>query len=120
MNRIFPITVLFILIGCGSKDDLQENTCTAEIVFSVYATIYDDAGQLIENATVTYSVDGGAEGSCEMDGIGGHYCGEDEAGEVAIYVLAEGYDDAEETVTVEEDECHVTMEILDIELVASE
>jgi hypothetical protein len=55
-----------------------------------------------------------------MDGIGGHYCGEGEAGEVAIYVLAEGYEDAEETVTVEEDECHVTTEILDIELGSSE
>jgi hypothetical protein len=120
MKTIFPITLLSILIGCGSKDDPQENSCTAEIVFSVYATIYDDAGLLIENATVSYSVDDGAEGSCEMDGIGGHYCGEGEAGEVAIYVLAEGYEDAEETVTVEEDECHVTTEILDIELGSSE
>ena len=119
MKNICSITVMALIFGCGSKEDtgeIEDIVCTANIEFSVYATIYNEAGEVIENASASYSAEE-ISGDCEADSIGGHYCGEEQSGEVTIFVSAEGYVDAEETVTVEADQCHVITENLDITMV---
>ena len=120
MKNIGSIALISLLFGCGSKEDsgeIDDIACTASIEFSVYATIYNEAGEVIENASVSYSAEA-MSGDCEVDSIGGHYCGEEQSGEVTILVSAEGYVDAEETVTVGADQCHVITENLDITMTA--
>jgi len=120
MKNIGLIALFTLLFGCGSKEDTGENeeiACTASIEFSVYATIFNEAGEVIENASVSYSA-GEMSGDCEADSVGGHYCGEEQSGEVTIFASAEGYVDAEETVTVGADQCHVITEKLDITMTA--
>ena len=122
MKNICSITFVSLLFGCGSKEDTgeyDEIACTANIEFSVYATIYNQDGEVIENASVSYSSEE-MSGDCELDSIGGHYCGEEQSGEVTIFASAEGYVDAEETVTVNADQCHVITENLDITMIATE
>ena len=121
MKNLTNYAMLSLLFGCGSKEDtgeLEELVCTASIEFSVYVTVYDEAGEVIDNASVSYISDE-MSGACEADSIGGHYCGEEQSGDVTISVSAEGYVDAEETVNVEADECHVITEYLDIRLATS-
>ena len=123
MTGILSLTIFSFLLGCDTEEEVKDTgfiSCTSNIEFSVYVTIYDEAGEVIENAAPTISIDGGDDISCEEDSIGGHYCGEDIPGEVTISVSVDGYEPAEETVTVGEDECHVIMEIVDITLVPSE
>ena len=126
MNKVFPIVFCSLLFGCNEKEETEETedsgliACTSEIVSSVYVTIYDENGEVIENAAPTYSVDGGPEGSCEEDSIGGHHCGEEQAGTVTIHVSVEGYEDAEQSVVVESNECHVITEEMDIRLVPAD
>ena len=122
MRHSMSVAFLSLLLGCGSKDDtgeLEELACTASIEYSVYVTVYDEDGKVIENASVSYSSDA-MSGDCEMDSVGGHYCGEEQSGDVTIFVSAEGYVDTEQTVTVEADECHVITEMLDVTLIATE
>ena len=97
MKNFGCITLLSLLFGCGSKEDtgeLEELACTASIEFSVYVTVYDEAGEVIDNVSVSYTSDE-MSGTCEADSIGGHYCGEEQSGDVTISVSAEGYVDAE-------------------------
>ena len=116
-----PIALCSFLTACGLKDgDTASTICTAEIIFSVNVQVYDEAGQIIEDADPTYSVDGGAVGSCENDGVGGYNCGEDQEGAVTVYVSVDGYEPTEGTVTVSGDECHVTTESMTFRLAASE
>jgi hypothetical protein len=120
MTKLFPTALFSLLTACGDKDgDTGFSICTAEIIFSVNVKIFDEAGQPIEDASPTYSVEGGAEGTCESDGIGGHNCGEDQEGSFTVYVSVDGYEDAEDTVTVSGDECHVTTESMEFQLVLS-
>ena len=114
--------LFYHFFGCGSKDDtgeLEDFACTASIEYFVYVTVYNEDGSVIENASVSYSSDA-MSGDCEMDSVGGHYCGEEQSGDVTIFVSAEGYVDTEQTVTVEADVCHVITEMLDVTLIATE
>ena len=113
MNTFLPIAICTLFTGCGPY------VCTAQQVFSVNVQIYDDAGRVIEDAAPTFSVDGGEEAPCENDSTGGYNCGEDQEGVVTVYVSIDGFEDAEESVTVEGDKCHVTTESMEIDLVAS-
>ena len=130
MKNFACIALLSLLFGCGSKEDtgedntgeddtgeLEELNCTASIEFSVYVTVYDEAGEVLEGASVSYSSEE-MSGDCEMDSVGGHYCGEEQSGDVTIFVSAEGYYDDEETVYILADECHVITQNLDITLSA--
>ena len=122
MRRCMLVAFLSLFLGCGSKDDtgeLEDFVCTASIEYSVYVTVYNEDGSVIENASVSYSSDP-MSGDCEMDSVGGHYCGEEQSGDVTIFVSAEGYVDTEQTVTVEADVCHVITEMLDVTLIATE
>ena len=120
MIRIVPLFLCSVFLACENKnEDSSSLICSSDIAFSVYVTIYDDNGQVRTNASPTYSVDGGSEGSCEQDGIGGYYCGEEQTGNVTIHVNVEGYEPVEESVVVEADECHVKMETMNINLTPS-
>ncbi len=115
LYRFLPIALCSLLVGCK-----KETLCSTEIIFSVNVEVLDEEGELVEDAAPTYSVDGGEVQSCEQDGIGGFNCGEDQAGDVTVYVSVEGYEEDEQSVMVEEDECHVTQESLSFQLVASD
>ena len=117
MTKIFPFALL-LLTSCDSKETDSGILCSNNIVFSVNVKVYDDGGQMIEDAAITYSVDNGPEKACESDGAGGYNCGEDEAGTVAVYVSVDGYEDAEQAVYVEAGVCHVTTETMAFNLVA--
>ena len=122
MKKFMSITLVSLLFGCGSKEDtgeVEDIACTASIEFSVYVTVYDEDAKVIENASVSYSSED-ISGDCEMDSVGGYYCGEEQSGDVTISVSAEGYVATEETVTVEADECHVITEMLDITLIPTD
>lgn len=119
MNRSIiasiPALALLAAVGCQDPDGDPPIDCTDEFVTSVVVDVVDDDGNLIEDATGVYTVDGGPEQDCE--GAGGELaCGGEEAGDFAITVDGFGY--AAETIelTVGQGECHVIQEYVEVTL----
>jgi hypothetical protein len=95
------------LVGCGSE---ASQACTEEIRASVNVTVHDSNGAAVEDATVSFSVDGGASTSCQGGPQGQYACGEEITGSFVI-TATRGAATASATVTVEdEDSCHVHTE----------
>ena len=90
--------------GCGSGGD--EMACTTEARSSVTLEVVDTMGNRITDATVTYSVDGGASKNCEPFPDGTYTCGFEEAGAFSI-TATRGMDTHTHNLTVTSDECHV-------------
>lgn len=132
--RLLILSTL-VLAACPDKDDDSGDgqstgdsggvDCTTEARSSVSITLLDEAGQNHVEATggagisATYTVDGGESQTCEavFDAV---VCGWEQAGDFVIVVDAEGYVPEQREVTVEEDECHVISEVLQIQLVPLE
>lgn len=92
---------------------LEQVACTELAAFSVNVTLTDDSTDTpIDDATVTFSVDGGAAQDCENLGGGSYACGVEVEGDFVInashpdYVAGEG----SATVVKDEDGCHVVGE----------
>lgn len=84
--------------------------CTTEARSSVSLHLEDEAGQAIAGATVTYTVDGGAEEPCEAMIAGDYVCGWEVEGRFAITSTALGFTPDTFTVDVGADACHVITE----------
>ncbi len=105
-------SLMVLAIGCPDEG----TDCTLEARVSVSVTLTAEGGGAVPEATVTWeTADQGPE-ACEYHGAEVWLCGWEVGGEMLITAEAEGFQNAEETVTVPEDECHVDSQSIDIEL----
>lgn len=95
-------------LGCGEGGD-GGTACTEEARSSVTVNVKDGAGAAVTDATVTYTVDGGASKTCEsilMDGT--YVCGYEEEGAFVV-TATKGAMTATQNITIGKtpDGCHV-------------
>lgn len=103
---------LSLLPGCSGGVE-EPVVCTAELRHSVRVTVIDD-GISVDDADVSYSVDGSPLTDC--DALGTLYvCGAEQSGDFII-VAARGDRSGSTEVEVLGDECHVTTEDVSITL----
>jgi hypothetical protein len=100
--------------------------CSTETRASVVLAVVDKAKQeVVEKATIVWSVDGGPEttvtcetgGEAQDDECGGIALAYEVPGSFDIEVSAEGFETEELSVTVEEGKCHVESEAIIVEMV---
>ncbi|MDP2308526.1 MAG: hypothetical protein Q8P18_21075 [Pseudomonadota bacterium] len=114
MIRTLTLLALFTALpGCifvlgGDK------ACDASAAGSVAVTVSAGDGGDVSAAVVSFSVDGGAAQPCDnFAGDGEYVCGWEVSGAIDVRVEAVGYETFEQTVVVEEGECHVIPEHVD-------
>ncbi len=92
--------------------------CTELAAVSVTANVTDDAANAINDATVTFAVDGGAAEDCDFVADGSYSCGVEVAGDFVITATKPGFDSATASATVVEDAdgCHVVGESVNLVL----
>lgn len=112
MTRSLALLALVAsLPGCILVFGDDPKACDTMAVSSVSVSVSAADGGDVSSAVVSYSVGGGAFRSCEgYPGDGEYSCGWEEAGSIVVRVEAVGYETAERTVFVEQDECHVIPE----------
>lgn len=94
-----------------------EPACDSMAVTSVNVTLVDEAGIDITEADVSYSSDGGGTFTPCEEAIAGQWaCGWEVAGDIVVRAESVGYITAEQTVTIDEDECHVIGQDLEMTL----
>ena len=112
MLRIFSFLLFTVCTTGGDRDGgTSAINCTSGIASSVYATVYDESEQLMQNPAPGYSVNGGSKNGCEQDEIRRDYCAEIQSGTVTIYVNVDGYEAIEEMLLVEADEYHDKLDL---------
>lgn len=115
MTRTLTISLgaVVFLAGCPPIDD---PVCTDEARASVSVSVVDDAGTFLSDATVVFSVDGGADEPCELVGDTSFVCGWERAGEIVVKASKAGLMGDNETVVVEMDAdgCHVVGQAIEI------
>jgi hypothetical protein len=95
-----------LLAGCPGGGG---TACTTEARTSVSLTVLDAEGDPVLGADASY-VSAERSGDCD-EGVGGVYsCGYELAGDLTLTVLVDGAAAWSQTVTVDEDECHVITE----------
>ena len=121
------IVVLPALVACGSKADSASSgtsgtpgttveDCSLDVRTSVLVEVSAASGEDLSSvATVTYTVDG-TESECSEPFAGAFWCGTELEGPFTLRASAEGYEDAQDSVTVEADECHVITESVSLVL----
>ncbi len=114
-NHLLAFLALAALGACG-KDDADPVSCSTEARGSVNLTVVDEAAAPIAGATATWSLGGGEAQPCDGMPDGVFVCGWEVDGDLLLRVEAEGYESAEQVVTVEADECHVLPEVLTLTL----
>lgn len=110
--------------GQQSYDTGQGVDCTSQFVHSLVLTIVDQDGEPLDNAIVSYTVDGVEGTFVEYFSNGEYFVGGEEAGdfEVDIYVEVPLGDDCfdigngTESLVVEADVCHVITQYLSPDL----
>jgi hypothetical protein len=108
-------TTAVLLSGCPPV------VCTEIAFAALTVSIQDTAGSPIDSSLleVTFTVDGG--GSTPCDDVGdGWVCGWETSGDLVVTARADGYEDAEATVTIARGECHVEGQTLTLTLDAAE
>ena len=105
-----------IFMACDDSMD-EPLSCTAEYVYSSTIELTDQSGQPVEDALITYTVDGEDGEMVEEMFVGNYAVGGEESGAfiVDIYIEIEDPDDsccldlgtATLEFVVESDECHV-------------
>lgn len=109
--------------ACGGGGEDHNAVCTANAVAGVAVSTIDSQGTVLTGATITYTVDGGAQQtvSCAEQSYapGTEACliGWETPGQYEISVTLAGYQPASASVIVPHDQCHVTTQNLVIELV---
>lgn len=119
MTTRLSLAVLTALALTACKDDLV--ACTDIAVGSVNVTVHDDAGAVVPDLTLTYTVDGGDAVPCDDVGTepGATFvCGFEVEGDITVTATAPGFDDATDTVTIvkTDDGCHVIGQALTLTL----
>lgn len=111
------LPILAALPACIFVLGDDPKSCDHMAVGSVSVRVSATDGGDVSAAVVTYAVERGAFRPCEGHAGDGEYvCGWEEPGSIAVRVEAVGYETAERTVFVEQDECHVIPEHLDVAL----
>lgn len=116
------MTTRTLAIGLGAVMFLAgcppiEQACDTMAVASVNVTVVDEAGADVPDATVVFSVDGGADQPC--DDFGDTWaCGFEIAGEITVKASAPGLMGDAKTVTIvmEDDGCHVAAQAVTLTL----
>ena len=103
------------LLGLGLGACSFGTDCDLMAVSSLSVNVADENGASIEDAAVRYSVDGGEFADCEDMGDS-WVCGWEEAGNFEVEISAPGYETQTGTATIEQGECHVVPQSLDITL----
>jgi hypothetical protein len=93
----------------------HEVACDDMAAVSVGVTVQDEAGNLVDDAIVTWDAGDGAQ-ACDSIEPGKYLCAYEVDGDITIHVSADGFEDQEHVVTVGADECHVTEEFLTVSL----
>lgn len=94
-----------------------DKACDASAAGSVGVTVSAVDGSDVSAARVSFAPEGQPAKPCDdFGGTGEYVCGWEIAGEITVRVEADGYASHEETVFVEEGECHVVQEHLDVVL----
>jgi hypothetical protein len=104
-------TLAFTLTGCE-----KPLACDTMAAASISLTIVDDAGAPVAGATGVWSAASGASGDCDAWGSGSLACAYEVAGDITVTISAPGFEDAVQTFTVEQGECHVIGETAEIAL----
>lgn len=108
------LTLMAVLFACEPKE--EGILCTTDIRSSALVTVIDQDGSPIDNADVSYTVDGVEGTFIETWSTGQYALGEEEAGDFIVDIFAEiDTDDpccqevgtATLEFTIEENECHV-------------
>ena len=100
--------------ACGGKED-SAVACDTSAVASVQVVVTDANANVLEGATVTYSVEGGEAASC--DSFGAQFvCGWEVAGAITVTAEVDGFQSASQTVVVAQGTCHVETENLTLRL----
>jgi len=117
------LTVLSVLFACEPKE--EGIICSTDIRSSALVTVIDQDGSPIDNAEVTYTVDGTEGTFIDVWPNGQYVLGEEEAGDFVVDIYAEiSTDDpccqeagtATLEFTIEENECHVETQEFETEL----
>lgn len=94
-----------------------EKACDTSATGSVSVSVSAADGGDVSAAVVSFSVDGGASQPCDaFPGDGEYVCGWEVAGAIDVRVEAVGYLPVDQSVVVEQGECHVMPERLAIAL----
>lgn len=112
MSRFITLAAL-LLTACE-----EETMCTEEARASIQFTISDGSGNPVDNASATFTPEGGAETDCDAltEGGASFTCGYEVEGSITIKVTADGFQPFEDTIEVSADECHVITEELAVTL----
>lgn len=103
--RCALVSLVFVLVSsaCGGDDGVS---CTTEFRYSVLLGVQDaSTGTALAGVEIEYTIDGGpirtlaCDAACTLGG--------EEAGVFRITARKAGYRDAQQTVVVERDVCHV-------------
>jgi hypothetical protein len=97
----------------------EQIACTTEARSSVSLQVLDEAGAVIPDLTVSYTVDGGASAACDNFMDGAWACGYEQVGTFEISVSAPGFETQTLSLVVEADVCHVITEVEEITLLSS-
>lgn len=118
-SRFAPALVL-VAAAALPACEAPPAACTELAAVSVTANVTDDAANAINDATVTFVVDGGAEQGCDFVGDGSYSCGFEIEGDFVITATKPGFDSATATATVvkDADDCHVVSESVNLVLTA--
>lgn len=112
--RVFALA-LVPLAGCILVDTGKD--CDASAAGSVAVSVSASDGGDVSEAEVSWTSDGDTFQPCDpFPGDGEWVCGWEAAGNLGIRVVAGGYQVVEETVFVEQGECHVIPQHLEVVL----
>jgi hypothetical protein len=95
--------LLALLTACAPESG---EACTDMAAASVSLTVTDPDGAAISDLVATFTVDGGDEQDCDINGTS-VVCGYEQAGDIAVHLEASTYLEVDQTYTVEAGECHV-------------
>jgi hypothetical protein len=125
--RLFPVTAVLVLSGilAACSDEIEQGEfCTLESRASVVVSVVDPQGKAVEDARVTFSLDGGPDQQAECGDRGGTSGGcarwlaeWERPGDFLITVTsADGKQSAHQQISVGEDRCHVITENVTVTL----
>ncbi len=117
------LTLLFVVVPAvvagGACTEEPTAPCTEVAAVSVTVNVTGNAGDAINDAIVSFTVDGGAASDCSFLADGDYLCGTEQSGDFVITISRPGFITETATATVAADECHVIGEsvavVLDVE-----
>ncbi len=119
--RTLLLAAVSAIVALQGGCPIGEIACTDLAAFSVTATIEDEAGAAVDDATVVFSADGGDEKPCDHLADGQYACGTEVEGSIVVTARKALFIDAESSavdVAKDADGCHVVGEAVTLTLVA--